>query len=91
MEENARIFLLSLKGIAMLLCPKLKNLPHESVILARTDKILKKVGTEETNLSRLLSSEPPCPGSIPSHPLVVLVIFVLLKNQCGLEQLVLPN
>lgn len=83
MEEDARIFLLSLKGIAILLCPKLKNLPHESIVLAWTNKILNKTGTEETTFIRLPSSEPACPGSVLSLPLAVLTIFALLQNQWG--------
>lgn len=62
MEKDARIILLSLKGIAILLCPKLKNLPHGSVILAWTNNILNKIGTEETTFGRLPSSEPACLG-----------------------------
>lgn len=52
---------------------------HGSVILAWTNKILKERGTEETPFSRGVCSEPAGPGVLPCLPLVLLVIFVLLK------------
>lgn len=52
---------------------------HGSVILAWINKILKERGTEETPFSRGVCSEPAGPGVLPCLPLVLLVIFVLLK------------
>lgn len=80
---------MSLKGTAVIFVSKNKGLVHESVILAWTNKILKNRGTEETPFSRWVSSEPAGPGFLPCLPLVLLVIFVLLK--VSLNTLELPD